>query len=65
MIDLLLNASLVLALLVAFAAALVVLAFTRPLPQERLPLRRRRYGSLRPSHPSSLRKSLPRRRRAA
>lgn len=65
MLELLLNASLVLALLVAFAAALVVLAFTRPLPEEKLPVRRRRHASLRPTQPSSLRKSLPRRRRAA
>jgi hypothetical protein len=64
MLDFLLNASLVLALLVAFAAALVVLAFTRPLPEEKLPVRRRRPGSLRPSQPSSL-KPTPRRRRAA
>ena len=64
MIEFYLNAALMLALLVATAAALVVIAFSRP-PRARMIVVRRQRVSLRPSRPLSARGSAARHRRAA
>jgi hypothetical protein len=64
MIEFYLNAALVLALLVATAAALVVIAFSRP-PRERMIVVRRKRVSLQPSRPLSARGSGARHRRVA
>jgi hypothetical protein len=62
MLEFYLHAAMALALLVALAAALAALAFSRP-PREEILVARRRRVSLRPARLMSARRSVVRRRR--